>query len=390
MGAFDGVNAPTIKIQFYFNGAWTDVPRTDLRSLDIYRGRTRSDQRIDAGQLIAVLDNRSGDYDPDNLSGPWVTAGVTALRADLKVRVVATWSSTSYQLYNGYLETTKLDAGFDATATMTFVDGIMVLGRYSAPVLKTASYSGETTSTRVGRMLTYAGWGTGSSYRDLTGSVQLAATTQGNANAPVAIMDFIYQAEDAEAGCFYISRNGVATLVNLVDKFTRPTQLTFTDQQVANTVEYDEIDTNPGIFNFINAALVNFKPKNVKTTQALFKNKPSVTKYGLKIKQFDTEILTLATANKLAQYYATFTKNPKTWCASVGFNVLGMNAYGDLYPDFLQTELQDLCIVKRTTVDGRNLTFNLTIEGFRHSITANSWRCTYYTSPISATRVILP
>ena len=387
MGAFDGVNAPTLKIQFFFGGSWVDVPTADLRSLDIYRGRTRSDQRMDAGQLIAVLDNRSGDYDPDNLSGPWVSGGVTALRADLRCRVIATWSSTSYQLYNGYLETTKLDAGFDATATMTFVDGIMVLGRYSAPVLKTASFSGETTSTRVGRMLTYAGWAAGSANRDLTGSVQLAATTQGSANLPTPIMDIIYQCEDAEAGCFYISRTGKATFVNLTNKFSRPTQLTFNDQQVANTVEYDEIDTNPGIFNFINSALVNFNPKNKKVTQALFRNKPSVTKYGLKIKQFDTQILTLATANKLAQYYATYTRTPKTWCASVGFSAL---ALGALYPDFLETELQDLCIVKRTTVDGRNLTFNLVIEGFRHSITATSWRTTYYTSPISATRVILP
>lgn len=387
MGAFDGVNAPTIKIQFYFGGAYTDVPRTDLRSMDIYRGRTRSDMRIDAGQLIVTLDNRSGDYDPDNLSGPWVSGGVTALRADLRVRVVATWSSTSYVLYTGYLETTKLDAGFDATATMTFVDGISVLGRYLAPVLKTASYSGETTSTRVGRMLTYAGWGTGSSWRNLTGSVQLAATTQGSANAPVPIMDFINQCADAEGGSFYISRDGKATLVNLQNKFSRPTQLTFNDQQVANTVEYDEIDTNPGIFNFINSALVNFKPKNAKITQALYKNNPSITKYGLKVQQFDTEILTVGTANKLAQYYATFTKNPKTWCSGVSFNALALDT---LYPDFLETEIQDLCIVKRTTVDGRNLVFNLVIEGFRHSITANSWRTTYYTSPISATRVTLP
>ena len=236
-------------------------------------------------------------------------------------------------------------------------------------------------------MLTYAGWPTGTSWRNLTGSVQLAATTQGSANQGTPIMDIIYQCEDAEGGCFYISRDGKATFVNLQNKFSRPTQLTFSDQQTVNTVEYDEIDTNPGIFNFINSALVNFKPKNVKTTQALYKNTPSITKYGLKIKSFDTEILTLATANKLAQYYATYTKNPKTWCASVGFDAL---ALGDLYPDFLETELQDLCIVKRTTVDGRNLTFNLVIEGYRHVITPNSWRTTYYTSPISATRVILP
>lgn len=386
MGAFDGVNAPTLKIQFFFNGSWTNVPTTDLRAIDLYRGRTRSDQRFDAGQMIVTLDNRSGDYDPDNLSGPWVSGGVTTLRADLRARLVAEYSGT-YILFVGYLETTKLDAGFDATATMTFVDGISVLGRYLAPVLRKEGFSNETTATRVGRMLTYAGWPTGASWRDLTGSVRMAATTQGNANAPLPIMDLIYQCVDAEAGSFYISKDGKATFVNLSDKFSRPTMLTFDDQRSSVTVEYDEIDTNPGIFNFINAALVNFKPKNKKITQVLFKNKPSVAKYGLKVNQFDTEILTLETANKLAQYYATYTKTPKTWCSSVSFNAL---ALGILYPDFLQAELQDMCIVKRRTVDGRNLTFNLVIEGFRHQITANSWRTTYYTSPISATRTTLP
>ena len=138
MAAFDGTNAPTIKIQFFYNGAYTDMPRADLRLIDLIRGRTCPDQRVDAGQMIITLDNRSGDYDPDNSSSPWWLSGQTTLRADLRARIVATWSATSYVLYVGYLETTKLDAGFDATATMTFVDGISVLGRYTAPAVKTA------------------------------------------------------------------------------------------------------------------------------------------------------------------------------------------------------------------------------------------------------------
>lgn len=389
MGAFDGVNAPTVKIQFYFNGAWTDVPRTDLRAIDFYRGRARSDQRMDAGQMIVTLDNRSGDYDPDNLSGPWVsgTPAVTALRSDLRVRLIATWNSVSYSLYQGYLETAKLDAGFDATTTMTFVDGISILGRYTAKGLAKPAYAGETTATRVGRMLTYAGWPTGTSWRSLTGSVALASTTQGTVGSGSAIMDIINQCEDAEAGCFYISRSGVATFVNLRNKFSRPTQLTFDDQRSANSVEYSDIDENPGIFNFINAALVNYAPNSTKGKQLLVKNEKSIAIYGVKIKQFDTQIASDSVAKKLGQYYATFTKTPKTLVQSITFNGLGL---ADLYPDFLETELQDLCIVKRKTVDGRNLTFNLVIEGFRHSITPESWETTYYTSPISATNVVLP
>jgi hypothetical protein len=382
MPAFDGTNAPTVKIQFLYNGTYTDVPRTDLRVVDLTRGRTRPDQRIDAGQMIVTLDNRSGDYDPDNSGSPWWLSGQTTLRADLRARLVAVWSGTAYVLYVGFLETTKLDAGFDATATMTFVDGISVLGRYTAPAVKTASFSGETTSTRVGRMLTYANWGTGASFRSLTGSVTLAATTQ---NAP--IMDIINQCEDAEAGCFYMSRTGVATLVNLQNKFSRPTQLTFNDDRTSGTVEYYEIDTTPGTYQLVNSALVNYAPNGTKGKQKLFKNTTSIAKYGLKVVQVDTYILVEAVANKLATYLSKRFAAPKTLVQSISFTALALDT---LYPDLLETEIQDLCIVKRTTVDGRNQTFNLVIEGFHHMITPNDWDVTWFTSPVSATRVFLP
>lgn len=382
MGAFDGVNAPAVKVQFYFNGAYTDTPKTDIRSIDLTRGRPRPDQRIDAGQMIVTFDNRSGDYDPDNSGSPWWSGGQTALRAGLRARIVATWDSVSYVLYVGYLETTSLDPGFDATSTMTFVDGISVLGKYTAPALKNPGYSGETSSTRIGRMLTYASWPTGSSWRSLTGSVTLAATPQDQ-----PIMDIIYQCEDSEAGCFYISRTGVATFVNLQNKFSRPTQLSFSDQQVEDTVEYYAFATTPGTYQLVNSALVKYAPNGKKGKQKLFKNTPSISKYGTKIVEVNTFILQDAVANKLATYLSKRNAAPKTLVQEIRFTALALD---NLYPDFLETELQDLCIVKRTTVDGRNQTFNLVIEGFRYRITPDDWDVTYYTSPVDGTRVYLP
>jgi hypothetical protein len=239
-------------------------------------------------------------------------------------------------------------------------------------------------------MLNYAKWPTGASARSVAGAVPLAGITQ-----DTAIMDVIYQCEDAEAGSFYISRTGVATFVTLKGKFTRPTQLTFDDNRSANTVEYSELNTNPGIYEFINASLVKYSPntsvgqgvKKVSGKQITVQQKASVTKYGLKILKVDTYVLSEAVAKKLATYYATRTKTPKTLVQSVGFTALGL---GNLYPDFLETEIQDLCIVKRKTVDGRNQTFQLTIEGFTHKITPDSWEVTYQTSPISASDITLP
>jgi len=374
MSAFNGTNAPTIKIQFFFNGAWADVPRTDVREIAFDRGRTRPDQRMDPGQMIVVLDNRSGDYDPDKSSGPWWSSGQTALRADLRVRLIATWSSVSYVLYTGFLETTKLDAGFDATATMTFVDGISVLGRYTAPPLKVPGFSGETTATRVGRMLTYAKWPTGSTNRSLTGAVTVGAIPQ---DSP--IMDIINECEDAEAGCFYISRTGVATFVNLQNKFSRPTQLSFDDQQTPNTVEYSAIDTTPGTYQLVNAVTVNYAIKDKKGKKKSVQHLASVARYGLKLLEITTLTLKDSNASNLAAYLAKRNAFPRTLVQSIAFSGLNLDV---LYPDFLETELLDLCIVNRRTVDGRNQTFELVIEGFSHRITPNGWDVTYYTSPV--------
>lgn len=379
MPAFDGVNAPVFKMQFFYNGIYNDVSRTDLRSVDLTRGRTRPDQRINAGQLIITLDNQSGVYDPDNSSSIYYISGQTALRAGLKARLVATWSSVSYVLFLGTLETTALDAGFDAVATMTFVDAISDLGKFTAPPLKTAAFSGETTATRVGRMLTLGSF-TGS--RSLTGSVVLGSTTQ---DAP--LMDLINQCEDAEAGCFYISRTGVATLVNLASKFSRPTQLSFDDQRVTNTVEYSQIITTPGTYQLVNACIVEYKPKNKKGFSNLMTSKNSVTKFGQKLFKTTTEMLSTTSANKLATYYATRNANPKTLVQEISFEAFALDS---LYPDLLETEIQDLCIVKRVTVDGRSQTFNLVIEGLKYAMTPSEFQVTFYTSPVDATRITLP
>lgn len=392
MSVFDGTNGPTLKAQFYFNGTWTNLPTADLREVNIVRGRTRADQQFDPGTMTIVLDNRSGDYDPDNLSGPWVSGGISALRDGLRGRFVATWSGTYYVLYDGYMETPVLDVGFDATATITFTDAMAKFAKTQAPAIKTASYSGETTAARVNRMLNYANWPTGSGWRNISGSVTVTKTTQ---DAPIT--DLIAGCVAAEAGSFYVSRSGVATFLNLQHKFSRPTQLLFDDQRSANTVEYNSIKTTPGTLQVVNYATVNYGVNDKKQYQKSVKASDSVTKYGYKKLVVDTPILLAKVAAKLAQYYAYKDAKPTTTVSEINFTAL---ALGNLYPDFLETELQDQISVQRTTVDGRHLgtynsstgkySMNLVIEGITYNITPDDWDTTYYTSPMNPYRTTLP
>jgi hypothetical protein len=231
----------------------------------------------------------------------------------------------------------------------------------------------------MGRLLNYASWPSGSSWRSITGSVTLQATAQG-AN----MMDMVDQCVQAEGGAFYVSRSGVATFLNLQHKFSRPTMLLLDDSPSDTTIEYYNLKTTAGTLQLVNDATVNRGKLKLKTARYA----PSVTKYGqIRKVAVDAPILVDNVASKLALYLARKDGNPSTTVSQVSFTAL---ALGVLYPDFLSIELMDQLTVNRVTVDGRSLSMNLVLEGAHHIITPDNWDVTYYTSPINPYRVTLP
>lgn len=373
MTAFDGITSPAIAVQFLKSGTWTSATTTDVIQIDIRRGRTRQSERDQAGISVVVFNNTSGYYDPDNTSAgnPWVVSGTNILRDGLQMRIVATIGGTAYNLYYGFLEETKVNQGEAPTVSMIFVDGIAYIADAQAPALATAQFA-ETAATRVGRMLTYAGW-TGST--SLTGTVGMLATVQNR-----SCMALIYQAVDAIAGRFYISRSGVATLVPLADKFSRPTQLLFTDTQASNTVGYMQLLTNPGTYFVVNQAVVS---RTNTTKQYTSQYNPSVSAYGIAKTVIDAPVATDSNAQNLALYESRKLATPDTYVERIDFNALAVGSFGALYPDFLATELADQVSVVRTTYDGRTIQWNLVVEGMAHRITQNNWMVSYTTSAIN-------
>lgn len=370
MANFDGITSPAVNVQFLKSGTWTSVTTTDLLRIDIRRGRTRQNERDQCGVSTVVLNNFSGIYNPDNtsVSNPWVVSGVNILRDGLQMRIVATIGGTSYTLYYGFLEETRVDQGEAPGVTMTFVDGIAYIADAQAPALAAAGFA-ETAATRVGRMLDIVGWPGGAS-RSLTGTVGMLATVQN-----LSCMEMIYQAVDSIAGRFYISRNNVATLVPLADKFSRPTQLLFTDTTASNTVGYMQLFTNPGTYYVVNQAIVN---RSNSTKQYTSRYNPSVSAYGIAKINFDAPVATDTNAQNLALYESRKLAAPLTYVERIDFNALSVAARGALYPDFLSTELADQVSVIRS-----GLQFNLVVEGMAHTITQNNWMVSYTTSAIN-------
>jgi hypothetical protein len=365
MSNYNGVIAPSIAVEFFVSSTWTAASSDDILEIYIRRGRQQYDSLNEAGTAGVIFNNLSGKYDPDNTSSVWSPN----LKAGLQMRIRATWSATAYTIYQGFLETSSVNQGFYPTVTMNFVDGLGYIADATAPVLASLQFE-ETAATRVGRMLDYAGWPTGGA-RSLTGTVTLQKTVQGR-----SALTMINQAVNAIAGRFYISKSGVATLVPLANKFSRPTQLLFSDQNDANSVNYNGLVVDPGTYYVVNQAIVDRGAEaRVSSTY-----NPSVTSYGIVSKTFDAPIKDSTNATNLALYESRQWADPATYAKQVDFSALYLNT---LNPDFLNCEIGDQVSVKRLTYDNRSLSYNLVIEGMVHKITADDWRVTFHTSPIN-------
>ena len=373
MPAFDGVTSPSIAVQFLKSGTWTSVTISDIVQIDFRRGRERADLRDQAGFASIIFNNESGDYDPDNVTtSPWVVAGTNILRDGLQMRIIATWNSTTYPLFYGFLENNYTNQGYLPNVTMTFYDGIGYIADGYAPALGTAAYS-ETAASRAGRMLDYAGWPSGAA-RSLTGSVTMLATVQNR-----GCMEAITECVDCISGRFYISKTNVATLVPLSDKFSRPTQLLFSDSGAVNTVAYSDLITNPGTKYVVNQAII-MRGNNNQVTSTY---NPSVSSYGVAKKEIFAPVNTDTSATNLALYESRKLATPDTYIERIDFNGLVVAQNGLLYPDFLSTELSDQVSVQRTTYDGRSIQWNLVVEGMKHTITQTNWVISFNTSDIN-------
>jgi hypothetical protein len=376
MPAFDGVTSPSIAVQFLKSGTWTSVTISDVVQIDFRRGRERADLRDEAGFASIVFNNTSGIYDPDNtsVSSPWVVSGASILRDGLQMRIMATWNSVTYPLFNGFLENNFTNQGYLPNVTMTFYDGIGYIADGFAPALAVAANS-ETAAVRVGRMLDIAGWTTANGFsRSLSGSVTMLATVQNR-----GCMQAITECVDSISGRFYISKSGVATLVPLSDKFSRPTQLLFSDSNASNTVTYQNLITNPGTKYVVNQAIIMRGDNNQITSTY----NPSVSAYGVVKKEIFAPVNTDTSATNLALYESRKLATPDTYIERIEFNGLVVAKNGLLYPDFLSTELADQVSVQRTTYDGRPLQWNLVVEGMKHTITQNNWIVSFNTSDIN-------
>jgi len=269
--------------------------------------------------------------------------------------------------YRGYLEQLDVDESLDPIATFQFTDAMAWIARLSVPAVA-SSYSGDTTSTRLGRILDAVNWD--SSLRSITGSRTMQPTVFGD--TALSLGD---QVSRCEFGRFYADRQGQITLLPYESTFSTPSRINFSDARTSGTVEYDTIVTNPGAKYIVNQVSI------IQTTSLsqTYSDSSSQGRFGIYAKSYDAPLLDNAIASNLASIIANRYSLPKTRVDRVEFDALGLDS--SVWTSLLQTDLGDNCTVQRTTVDSRTRIFTSLVESIQYDLTPNGWRVGMDLSP---------
>lgn len=258
---------------------WSDITRY-MQAVTLRRGASRVDApilRYEAGTSSATLNNSDRRFDPTNLSGPYVAAGVTQVTPMRAVRYRATWAAVTYDLWSGTADRWSLGyrqpryswVQLDAT------DGFKVLAAYSRQA-GGAVGAGETTGARIGRILNSVGWPATDRIVAAGDSTVQATTLAGDALSELQVV------ADSELGDLFMGPAGHVVFRNRRAAITGPRSATpaavFGDGDTTSTTDTTlNLMTNPSAevtaADYLGGGFANPPTVTQSSTHALFGTK---------------------------------------------------------------------------------------------------------------------
>jgi hypothetical protein len=339
-----------------------------VRSVSTTRGFERNVQAWQAGTATLELLNFDGRFSPSNLTGPYVTAGVTGVRPWRPIRIRAAYNGVTYDVYRGYAlawQETYAEAfpgGGGAYVTVPCVDELGALARFDG-LAQLAVGAGETSGVRMHRVLDNAGH---SGTRSIDpGNVTVQATTL----AQNAVTELKLTA-DSEGGALYIGKDGAVVFERnyaLIENARSNTiQATFGDG--AGELPYSDValtydgDLMANIAAFARVGGTAQTSTN-ETSRALYRDK-RYSRSDL-ICQTDLQV-----AN-LADFYVQAYGQPEQRITTI--EVKPRNSPALLFPQVLGREVRDLIRAVRRPPGGYTITRDCHIAGISHQISKDDW-----------------
>jgi len=357
---------------------WVDVTPY-VRSWSVKRGASKDDDptlRYDPSTCTIELNDGDRRFDPDNLAGPYVSAGVSQIEANRRVRIRAVWNGTTYPLFYGYADdwVPEYQGNNWTYTTLTATDASKLFAAHDRTAVAPIG-GGQHSGSRIVTILDDYGWP--SSNRSVaTGDTTLQPTDLGgNMLAELQLV------QDTEQGSFWISAAGTPTFGNRKEVLTyapsKTSQATFGDGGYAATGEIpyaDVVMSTPAdtLVNSINATMVGGTTQHVEDAT-------SVSRYGPKSLARDDLIMeTDAAALQWAQWLLYQFETPERRFSRINFNRPSPAVESAFWPACLNRDLGHRITVKRRPAGGGStIQHDCFIRGIEHSSDGADWKCTF-------------
>jgi hypothetical protein len=350
-----------------------DVSDIALR-VSIRRGRNRILNSFEAGTATVVLEDENGDWNPQNVSGPYF-GKLLPLR---KIRIWADYDDGSgldrYYLYSGYItsydNTFRLGIDEVSSVTLQCVDAFRLFQNVNITTVAGSS-AGQTTGARIDDLLDLA------SYPSSQRLVDVGDTTvQADPGTNRTLLGALQTLEQTELGAFFIDVEGNAVFLSrtTVSLEADQTPLQFNDD--GTEISYQSIDfayDDTQIFNDITVTRLNGTAQNVQSTSSIetyFIHSGSRT--GLMM-QTDAEALDQASMLLNAR------ENALLRIDSIGLNLMDSTASNRITAG-LESDLFTLINVNKTGQASSSFDLELFVQGIQHDITPNTWTTRFLTA----------
>lgn len=177
-----------------------------VHSVTTQRGTSRVQSpvvRSEAGTSTTVVDNSDRRFDPTNLAGPYVSAGLTQVTPMRGLRHAATWDGVTYDLWRGYLDALPINylQPLYASASFTATDAFKIFANRNRPGTGPVG-TGELSGARINRILNSANWSAVDRQIATGDSTMQATTLAGDVLAELSLV------ADSEIGDLYMDAGG--------------------------------------------------------------------------------------------------------------------------------------------------------------------------------------
>lgn len=338
-------------------------------SVKTTRGRTALSDIFQTGTMSLRIIDQNGDFNPMNPSSPYYNL-LTPMR---KVTITASYEGTTYPIFAGYITsydtTTPRDVGEVVYTTIQAVDGFRLFQNAQITTVASAT-AGQTTGTRIGKILDQIGWPVG--MRDIDAGQTTVQADPENLRTSLGAMQVV---TSTEYGSLYMDAFG-----NLVFQDRALTSSSVAGTPVVFNDDGTGISYNNALWKLDDTLVFN-KASITRiggTAQVAF-NQASIDKYFLHSYQEQNLLMeTDAEALNNAQAFVASRQETSIRCDAITLDLYTAN-YDAGITAALDLDFFDPITVTTTQPGSSTLTKTLQVFGVSHDIKPSAWKTTLTT-----------